>query len=99
MPKEGAEKYYTEAHLSKPSYAAMDWWAGALNKNQGFVTSRAQGRGGLVLKWGDGSGTGTGGTTEFYPVGAREDVSPNIELWMGVWGAKAKPQSSNWKEA
>ena len=52
-----------------------------------------------MMKWGDGSGTGTGGTTEFYRVQDPTQVSPSIELWMGVWGAKAKLHTSNWKEA
>ena len=99
MPDSGAEKYYTEAQLTDDSFRALEWWDGLLERNHGFVTSRSQGSGGLVLKWGDGSGTGTGGTTEFYSVGDREIMSPDIELWMGVWGAKAKPRSSNWKEA
>ena len=51
------------------------------------------------MKWGDGSGTGTGGTTEFYDVVPQEDQSPTMELWMGTWGLKAKLKSSNWKEA
>ena len=54
---------------------------------------------GLVLKWGDGSGTGTGGTTEFYAVSRDQSKSPNMELWMGVWGVEARNHSSNWKEA
>jgi hypothetical protein len=26
-------------------------------------------------------------------------ASPGMELWMGVWGARSKPRTSNWKEA
>ena len=60
---------------------------------------RARTARGFVVKWGDGSGTGTGGTTEFYPVGPETETSPHLETWMGVWQARAKPNSSNWKEA
>ena len=95
----GAAKYYTTVELSEGSYFALEWWKTLLSVNKGFVTSRAKGHKGLVLKWGDGSGTGTGGTTEFYAVDGHDPTSPHIELWMGVWGARAKPQSSNWKEA
>jgi hypothetical protein len=99
IPSQGAQKYYTQAHLSPPSLEALRWWRDHLVQAPGSTTYRATSCHGIVIKWGDGSGTGTGGTTELYELTPDQKLSPNIELWMGVWGARAKPQTSNWKEA
>ena len=37
-------------------------------------------------------------STEFYPLQEDQALSPNMELWMGVWGARSKTNTSNWKE-
>jgi hypothetical protein len=96
---EGAAKYFTQAYLSPPSLTALRWWKEHLLHAPGSTTHRAACYQGIVIKWGDGSGTGTGGTTEFYELSPEQKRSPGIELWMGVWGARAKSQTSNWKEA
>ena len=95
----GAAKYYTWTAISAASLEALRWWKGHLGNHPGYTTSRAQSRNGLVLKWGDGSGTGTGGTTELVPLTQDGEGASNLELWMGVWTAKSRPNSSNWKEA
>ncbi|HEY9814960.1 MAG TPA: hypothetical protein V6D20_04030, partial [Candidatus Obscuribacterales bacterium] len=95
----GSEIYHTTVLLTPPSHSALQWWISHLQEHPGATTCRARSTGGLVMKWGDGSGTGTGGTTEFYPVDPSQAHSPHMETWMGTWGAKARPQSSNWKEA
>jgi len=52
------------------------------------------------MKWGDGSGTGTRGSTELYALSPKcHDTNPNTKLWMGTWQMKAALESSNWKEA
>ena len=99
IPITGAQKYYTVVELSRASLAALDWWGSHLQAHKGYTTCRAHSRRGIVLKWGDGSGTGTGGTTEFYQIQPGESQSPHVELWMGVWTAKSRPHTSNWKEA
>jgi hypothetical protein len=98
-PPQGAAKYYTQAFLSEDSKRSLHWWRHHLAHTVGSSTYRATSGKGIVLKWGDGSGTGTGGTTEFYQITEDQLRSPGIELWMGVWGARAKPRTSNWKEA
>jgi hypothetical protein len=77
----------------------LGWWRDHLHHSPGSTTYRAHSGQGIVVKWGDGSGTGTGGTTEFYELNDEQLRSPGMELWMGVWGARARPQTSNWKEA
>ena len=95
----GAAKYYTVVKLSPASQHGLQWWQGYLRSNPGASTASGM-LNGLVLKWGDGSGTGTGGTTEVYPLsrGRLEVDGPAIELWMGIWRVNSRPNSSNWKE-
>ena len=93
----GAAKYYTSVTLSENSQQSLAWWIAYLQNHPGATTCTSSAEG-LVLKWGDGSGTGTGGTTEFYPIDPNQPFSPNIELWMGVWQPHCKVTSSNWKE-
>lgn len=93
------EKFYSAVELTPASLEALRWWQTYLVSNPGATTSRRTTQNGIIMKWGDGSGTGTGGTTECYPVEPEQTPEPNIELWMGVWRVQAKPNSSNWKEA
>jgi hypothetical protein len=46
----------------------------------------------LIPSFGDGSGTGTGGTIRYH-----DDA--DFEMWMGVWSPRVYRFSSNWKEA
>jgi hypothetical protein len=98
-PTQGAAKYYSQAHLSPGSHAALQWWRHHLLHSPGSTTHRFACHQGIVIKWGDGSGTGTGGTTEFYTLTPEQQQTPGIEQWMGVWGARASANTSNWKEA
>ena len=45
----------------------------------------------LGVTWGDGSGTGTGGTVELLGFTAQR-------MWMGTWGPLSRQNTSNWKE-
>ena len=67
----------------------MRWWASLLSDDRGR-TLRTGRSGTLVPTWGDGSGTGTGGTLH-YP-------GEPLQLWMGQWSPAVHHQSSNWKE-
>jgi hypothetical protein len=94
-PPHGAAKYYTQAFLSEDSKRSLHWWMHHLTHTVGSATYRATSGRGIVLKWGDGSGTGMGGTTEFYQITEDQLHSLGmIKLWMGVWGARAKPRTS-----
>ena len=67
----------------------MSWWIRLLrdNRGRGLRTARSST---LVPTWGDGSGTGTGGTI----------LLPDqpLHVWMGQWSPTVYHFSSNWKE-
>ena len=95
----GGEKYRTMVELSPSSREALNWWVQHLTHSPGATTCRAYCSNGLIMKWGDGSGTGTGGSTELYALSPTEhENNPNTVLWMGTWQLKAALESSNWKE-
>jgi hypothetical protein len=48
--------------------------------------------GSLVVTWGDGSGTGTGGTSESL------SQRGHLETWMGSWAPHVQHFDSNWRE-
>jgi hypothetical protein len=74
----------------------LDWWEHGLQTNAMGRHSQVVDEGTLAVTWGDGSGTGTGGTLEFvttdYPGGH------GGEAWMGQWSPTVQSTSSNWKE-
>ena len=87
---EGREKYHTAVSLSISSTAGLNWWVLHLAVHPGATACRAFTASGLTIKWGDGSGTGTGGTTKLHPLDPdHHQQNPNIEQWMGVWQPKA----------
>ena len=55
----------------------------------------------MVPMFGDGSGTGTGGTVKYpkevKPVMTDENVT--LEMWLGAWSPHVFYHTSNWKEA
>ena len=51
----------------------------------------------LGIFWGDGSGTGAGGTFNLATKQNKSDVV-NLEVWRGVWSLPVLSFSSNWKE-
>jgi hypothetical protein len=87
----GKEMYYTEIYLSKECLEDLQWWIKYLTENPGN-SSKAGAAGSLTATWGDGSGTGTGGTEE-----AREKEG-EIDTWMGTWAPHVRHHDSNWKE-
>jgi hypothetical protein len=48
-----------------------------------------------VTIWGDGSGTGTGGTDDSF----HDDETDPVDMWVDIWSAFVSMFSSNWKEA
>jgi hypothetical protein len=87
----GRAMYYTEIELSEECIADLLWWKRFLQVNPGNP-SRAGAAGSLTATWGDGSGTGTGGTGEEL---AHEG---ELDTWMGTWAPHVKHHDSNWKE-
>jgi hypothetical protein len=86
----GENIYYTPITLSDECMKDLWWWHAFLEANPGN-TSRTGCSSSLLGTWGDGSGTGTGGTIE-------EQRVPELEAWMGTWHPRVHHFSSNWKE-
>jgi hypothetical protein len=89
----GKELYYTSIILSEACMEDLAWWKHFLLNNPGNF-SRNGTAGNIMGTWGDGSGTGTGGTVE--PLG--QTGLPTLEAWMGAWNPWVYRFSSNWKE-
>ena len=51
----------------------------------------------LGVTWGDGSGTGAGGTFNLTSSSDTSDLT-TLTIWKGVWGSQVASFSSNWKE-
>jgi hypothetical protein len=85
--------YYDHVELSGSSLDEMDWWFSSL---QSGLSRKSQPSDAKVfsLHFGDGSGTGTGGTGVFYD---RPDPTDR-ESWMGTWTLRSTGETSNWKE-
>jgi hypothetical protein len=86
--------YYDHVEVSGSSLEEMDWWFTSL---QTGLSRRSQPSDAKIfsLHFGDGNGTGTGGTGVFYD----RPEPGDRESWMGTWTAhQATPESSNWKE-
>jgi hypothetical protein len=85
--------YFDQVELSGSSLDEMDWWFSSL---QTGLSRKSQPSDAKVfsLHFGDGSGTGTGGTGVFYN---RPDPRDR-KSWMGTWTLKSRGESSNWKE-
>ena len=83
--------FYTSTRLSRQSWDDLIWWRQALSSDAMRRPIRYDKAAMLTPTWGDGSGTGTGGTIQ---VGQ----SPTIQ-WQGQWLPTVLSKSSNWKEA
>jgi hypothetical protein len=86
--------YYRSLTLDDEAQRDLIWWRDLL-RNPDLYASQPTVIGTLVSAWGDGSGTGTGGTRQSH--NSTGEHSP-LELWMGVWSAAVHHHSSNWKE-
>jgi len=90
----GAAFYFTRVHLDDEEWLDLRWWERALHRGlRRYARSRAQNV--LGVTWGDGSGTGTGGTFQIVPA---DGGSSTLEAWMGLWEPQVFHFSSNWKE-
>jgi hypothetical protein len=85
----GAEPYFTKTTVDASVRVDLRWWKRCLIDGRGrFARSKHSAT--LVPTWGDGSGTGTGGTF-LVPDGA-------LKMWKGKWVPFVYKFSSNWKE-
>ena len=88
--------YFCSMDLSVKSQLCLQWWIDALNcglNRQSQPTDVST----LGVTWGDGSGTGAGGT---FNLTSPSDSSAltTLSIWKGVWGSEVSRFSSNWKE-
>jgi hypothetical protein len=85
--------YYSFTSLSQRNANDLQWWHRCLQADRG-QTSRADHAEVLIPSYGDGSGTGTGGTVQY-------DLLLPLERWKAVWSSLVlhAARSSNWKEA
>jgi hypothetical protein len=85
----GPSVYYTHTAITDGVREDLKWWQALLNRDIAR-TARSAKAGVLIPSWGDGSGTGTGGTIQ-VPDGP-------LAMWMGKWTPFVFHHSSNWKE-
>jgi hypothetical protein len=91
---QGTALYYTRVTLSGEEWLDLDWWESAL-KLDISVLAYSHHQGTLGVSFGDGSGSGTGGTVQIL---GRDGTCPTMEAWMGTWRPQVHSFSSNWKE-
>ena len=90
----GAAFYYARVDLTPEEWLDLSWWEGALELDIG-VHAFSSSQGTLGVSYGDGSGSGTGGTVQVL---AHTGPCPDMEAWMGTWRPQVHSFTSNWKE-
>ena len=85
----GLEAYLSTTQVDEQILSDLLWWRDHLQEGKGRVV-RAQASGALVPTFGDGSGTGTGGTITI-------PGAPPL-MWRGQWSPTVFSFTSNWKE-
>lgn len=85
----GLEAYLSTTSVDRETLSDLSWWRNHLQEGGGRVV-RAQASGALVPTFGDGSGTGTGGTISI-------PGAPPL-MWRGQWSPTVFTFTSNWKE-
>lgn len=85
----GLAPYCTKTVLPEPVRDELRWWSSMLRSTKGRH-SRMLRSATLIPNWGDGSGTGTGGTLGLPDV--------PLQMWQGQWSPVVYSFTSNWKE-
>jgi hypothetical protein len=85
----GAQPYYSKTTVSELERQELRWWSRTLRRGRGRH-ARSIRSATLVPTWGDGSGTGTGGTLDL--------PDQPLKMWLGKWAVVVFKFSSNWKE-
>ena len=88
--------YYCTMELSLESQHCLEWWRKALTLGLS-KQSQPKDVATIGVSWGDGSGTGTGGTINFLSLNSDHD-NTELDIWMGTWDGTVVTASSNWKE-
>jgi hypothetical protein len=84
------EQYYSLTPIPEAVRHALRWWQRIVLDDSGRRANTARAAL-LTPSWGDGSGTGTGGTIQI-------PGQPHQLQWMGSWSPTVFKFSSNWKE-
>ena len=90
------DRYYVMVSLTPGAWDDLLWWHRHLASASGRAARPAR-TATLVAHFGDGSGTGTGGTSQTVGGTAAANLHP-LEMWMGRWDHKVHSFSSNWRE-
>jgi hypothetical protein len=85
----GLAAYCSKTTISAAARSELRWWESFLGSTRGRP-SRMLRSATLVPNWGDGSGTGTGGTLGL--------PAQPLQMWQGQWSPVVYRFSSNWKE-
>jgi hypothetical protein len=90
----GTAFYCTKVDLDESTWLDLNWWETFLQSPQPVLAYSSQ-QGTLGVSFGDGSGSGTGGTVQILN---QDGTCPTMEVWMGTWRMCVHSFSSNWKE-
>lgn len=82
-------KYYGFVDLTPECERSLRWWELILHQDICRPARRTRAAT-LIPTYGDGSGTGTGGTVQL--------PDAPLQMWMGQWSPHVFSYSSNWKE-
>jgi hypothetical protein len=89
-----SQGYHTAVRLDSEALMELDWWTESLGR--GLQRQfQVEDENIVVITWGDGSGTGSGGTVEFQ--GDNCEPTTGVESWMGTWSGP-REDTSNWRE-
>jgi hypothetical protein len=84
------DKYYRTMLVTESAREELRWWYATLTTVDVCRSAYSERGGALSTTWGDGSGTGTGGTIDV--------TGMEVLQWMGSWLPASLPYTSNWKE-
>ena len=88
--------YFCPMTLGEKSHMCLEWWRDALCCG---LTKQIQPQdvSTLGVTWGDGSGTGAGGTFNLISKSTLSDETV-LTVWKGIWTPTVISYTSNWKE-
>ena len=86
-PVSQQEKYFRDVTLTPEAIQELEWWMSLLSSGTACQTAYSALGHTFTPTWGDGSGTGTGGTIKTAVL--------HLTQWMGAWLPGSLPRTSN----